>query len=118
MNKRNLIKQGLNSVIPVKKERLQQENIAEELQLLIDQARATLKPGRPAKHRPDRSTAERGCKEGETRYSVVMKKEHIEKLKDIAYWQRGTLKEALSEAIEAFLKQYEKKNGTIKTRKK
>lgn len=123
MKKSSLIKAGLDSVIPMPPSRTKKEHhagsaeLSEELQELIAQAQTLLRPGRPAKHRKDRSKAEVGCKEGETRYSVVMKKEHIELLKDAAYWQRDTVKNVLAQAIDAFLKNYEKKNGPLKARK-
>lgn len=113
MKKRNLIKAGLDSLIPPQPVRKRQTT-TEDLKELIAQAQHTLRPGRPAKHKKDRSAAEKGCKEGEARYSVILKKETIERLKAAAYWQRMTAKDTLTEAVEGYLKQYEKKHGPIK----
>lgn len=40
--------------------------------------------------------------------------ELLDKLKAIAYWERKTFKEVVSEGLEAVVKKYEKTNGPVK----
>jgi hypothetical protein len=58
--------------------------------------------GRPLIH--NREGAGRGLAEGLTRRTVILKDEHFDKLKDIAYWERITIKDLLAEALEDYLK--------------
>ena len=76
-------------------------------------------PGRPKTrlHNPERA-AEKGTKEGEEKYIIIGKTELIEKMKDIAYWDRLTIKEVFHEAMTDRVRKYEKKNGVVKARTK
>lgn len=62
----------------------------------------------------DKPSAERGCKEGETRVTVIANKETLEKLYAIAYWERQTLKEVIYPALEDAVAKYERKSGPVK----
>lgn len=66
----------------------------------------------------NRPLTEKGCKLGETRATILITKELLEKLKNLSYWERLPLKEVISAALEAHIDKYEKKNGSIKQRKK
>jgi len=64
-------------------------------------------------------TAESGTKEGETRYTVLIKIDTLEKLKAIAYMSgtaegRKTIKDVVAEMSEQYVDKYEKRNGDIK----
>lgn len=64
-------------------------------------------------------TAESGTKEGETRYTVIIKIDTLEKLKAIAYMSgtaegRKTIKDVVAEMSEQYIDKYEKKHGVIK----
>jgi hypothetical protein len=75
-------------------------------------------PGRPPKEKgpaPERSQAIR-TKEGEERYIIIAKTDSIDAMKNIAYWDRLTIKEVYEEAIQDRIKKYEKKNGALKGR--
>lgn len=61
-----------------------------------------------------KTSAERGCKEGETRATFIVNKETLEKLYAIAYWERLTVKEVLSPALEDAVAKYERKSGPVK----
>lgn len=58
--------------------------------------------GRPLIH--NREGAGKGLPEGVTRRTVILKDEHFDKLKEIAYWERTTIKDLLDEALEDYLK--------------
>lgn len=44
-----------------------------------------------------------GCKEGERRFTLIASEDKLEALANIAYWQRKTKKEALAEALDAYI---------------
>lgn len=79
-------------------------------------AKAKKGPGRPKTrlHTPDRAAAKQ-TKEGEEKYIIIAKTELIDKMKDIAYWDRLAIKEVYQEAIEDRVKKYEKKSGQLKS---
>lgn len=75
------------------------------------------KAGRPKtrQHKPVKAAAKR-TKEGEEKYIVILKTDSIEKMKNLAYWDRMTIKEAFEQAIADRVTKYEKKNGPLKKR--
>jgi hypothetical protein len=119
MNKKNKLRAGLDSVFstPTQTEEVLLNKSIDTAEL-IKSTQHVFRRGRPQKHAADRPAAERGCKSGEARYTVLMKKEQAEALKDIAYWQRQQLKEVIAEAAAQYIANYEKKNGTVKARNK
>lgn len=60
---------------------------------------------------PD-TASERGTKPGETRFSGIVSKELLQKVKAIAYWQRVPIKQVLEEALTTHVQEYESKTGT------
>ena len=62
------------------------------------------------------SSKTQGLKEGEERATVIVNSGAMEKLRNIAYWDRLSLKEVVSSAFEEYVKKYEKKNGEVKPR--
>lgn len=59
------------------------------------------------------STSKRGTKPDETRATLIVNEEVLEKLKAIAYWERTLIKDVVNEALEESVKRYEKKHGEI-----
>lgn len=49
-------------------------------------------------------TSEAGLKSEWTRATFIVKKEHLEKIKALAYWDRKKVKEVVDEALETYLK--------------
>ena len=45
-----------------------------------------------------------GLKEGWTRATLIVREEHLEKLKALAYWERKQLKELVDEIFSCYLK--------------
>lgn len=76
-------------------------------------------PGRPKTrtHNPTKAAAKQ-TKAGEEKYIIIAKAEDIQAMKDLAYWNRLTIKEAYAEAIADYKAKYVKKNGPLKTRPK
>lgn len=60
-------------------------------------------------------TSQQGLVEGWTRATFIIKQNHCEKLKALAYWDRKTVKEVIEEALHAYLKN--KKVKAIPTKK-
>ena len=50
-------------------------------------------------------TTQQGLQDGWTRATFILKKNHLEKLKALAYWERRTIKEVIDEALEGYLKE-------------
>lgn len=76
-------------------------------------------PGRPKTrlHEPDRAAA-KSTREGEEKYIIIGKTDLIEKMKDVAYWDRLAIKEVFEEAMTDRVKKYEKKGVPLKSRPK
>lgn len=72
--------------------------------------------GRPRKHKENRPAAERGVVEGETRASFIVRKDQLEDLKNIAYWERLKIKDVVIQAIDDRIEKYKKQNGDVKSR--
>ncbi len=49
-------------------------------------------------------TSQGGLKEGWTRATFIVREEHLEKLKALAYWERKQLKELVDEVLGSYLK--------------
>ncbi len=48
-------------------------------------------------------SSQRGLQDGWTRATFILKKNHLEKLKALAYWERKTIKELMDEALGDYL---------------
>lgn len=119
MKKKNKLRAGLDSVFstPVQTEELLTPEAKDITTAeLIKRTQPLFKRGRPQKHAADRPAAERGCKTGEARYTILMNKDQAEAVKNIAYWKRQQLKEVIAEALTQYINNYEKKNGAVKAR--
>lgn len=49
-------------------------------------------------------SSQEGLQGGWTRATFIMREDLVEKIKDVAYWDRKQVKEVVNEAIEAYLK--------------
>ena len=65
---------------------------------------------------PEQEKRKDAPKEGEDRFTFLIKNVLVDKIKDIAYWERQLLKETVEEAFQDLISKYEKKNGAIKPR--
>lgn len=52
-------------------------------------------------------TSEAGLKAEWTRATFIVKKEHLEKIKAMAYWERKKVKDVMEEALDSFIKDKE-----------
>lgn len=77
------------------------------------------KMGRPKTrtHNPTKAS-EKNTKAGEAKYIIIATTEDIETMKNIAYWERLTIKETYANAIADYRAKYEKKNGPLRSRPK
>ena len=72
-----------------------------------------VKVGTNVKIRP---SVEEGLSEEETRATFIVKKELLEKIKDIAYWERVKIKDIINLALEEVIAIYEKNNSKTNPR--
>jgi hypothetical protein len=49
-------------------------------------------------------TSQEGLKDGWIRATFILRKDYLEKLKAIAYWERKKIKEVIDEALRLYLK--------------
>jgi hypothetical protein len=95
-----------------------QERQAAGIDALLNGSRAdTGKPKSKAgrkrtNYRVPDTASERGTKEGETRFSGIVSKELLQKVKAIAYWQRVPIKQVLEEALATHVQYYESRTGS------
>ena len=48
-------------------------------------------------------TTQQGLQDGWTRATFILRKHHLEKIKELAYWERKTIKEVIDEALGSYL---------------
>lgn len=58
-------------------------------------------------------TSQIGTKESETRATFIVNEASLEKIKAIAYWDRLQIKDVIANALDAHIKDYEKRNGGL-----
>jgi len=63
------------------------------------------------------SSSEEGTKEEETRATFIVRKDVLEKLKAIAYWERKLIKDIVAEALLDVIAKYESKGNEYKLKK-
>lgn len=78
----------------------------------------SLFPDEPGRKKPNAGTPKKGTHPGESRATFILPEAIIEKVKDLAYWDRLMIKEVVGAALRDYLQKYEKKNGAIKPRPK
>jgi len=49
-------------------------------------------------------TSQRGLQDGWTRNTFILRKEYLEKIKALAYWERKRIKDVVDEALGKYLK--------------
>jgi predicted ArsR family transcriptional regulator len=109
--KKNYNKGGLLTLLGENKE---EQQLRKEIQLIEKQYQRETR-GRPKTNFKEvNNESERGTLAGETRATFIISKDHLTKLKQIAYWNRKQLKQIVAEALQETITKYEKKNGTLK----
>lgn len=117
MGKRLNISGGLSSLIPTG-----ESKDLPRIRKAVEKRRketggALSKRGRPKREDKDNltaSSAERGTKPGDMRKTYLVSIELAEKLDAIAYWDRKSVKESITEAMRNYIAAWEKKNGKVK----
>jgi hypothetical protein len=85
------------------------ERIQAKAASLREKQKTKPRVGRPAAGRTDADAAS-GCKPGEVRAAFIANKDLLEKIKDIAYWERVMIKEVFNRALTKEVQAYERKN--------
>lgn len=62
-----------------------------------------------------KKTTQQGLPKGFTRTTIVVKEEHLEKLRTLAFINKSNVSVYISEGIEKYILDYEKNNSTIPT---
>jgi hypothetical protein len=88
------------------------DNLSKGLGLILEKDFG-MKVGTNEKIRP---SVEEGLSEEETRATFIVKKELLEKIKDIAYWERVKIKDIINLALEEVIAVYEKNNNKTNPR--
>ena len=89
--------------------------LSEGLSNLLGDTTEQPKKGRPkTNNRKITKSSQEGTPEGETRATFIVTESSLDKLKALAYWERLRIKDVAQEAIDNYIKAYEKKNGEIK----
>jgi len=73
------------------------------------------RPKDPTKRTPTKSSQE-GTKNDETRATFIVNELLLDKLKNIAYWDRKKIKEVIGIALSEFVDGWEGENGVVKQR--
>jgi len=60
-------------------------------------------------------TSQKGLKDGWIRATFILRKDHLEELKALAYWERKKIKEVIDEALRLYLR---RKKTTARTYRK
>jgi hypothetical protein len=60
-------------------------------------------------------TTQQGLQDGWTRATFILRKDHLEKLKTLAYWERKTIKEVIDEALGSYLEGKKLKSDRVAT---
>jgi hypothetical protein len=69
----------------------------------------------PIAEKKDINSVQRGLKPGETRATFIVQETALDKIKAVAYWDRCNIKEVINAAFDAYIKDYEQKNGSIQS---
>ena len=51
------------------------------------------------------NSSQHGLKDGWTRATFILRKEHLDKIKSVSYWERKKIKEVIDEALRSYLKE-------------
>lgn len=80
--------------------------VEQDREVLDKKVSPTVKKAKPTPRKKilDLPASEKGCKDGDTRKTFIIKKELAEKMMDIAYWEPGKLKDHMNAALEAYTK--------------
>ncbi len=89
---------------------MSKKNFSGGLSSLLGESQKT-KVGRPiTQFKEITKSSQQGTKENETRATFIVKEELLEKIKNIAYWDRVLIKDVINKALEEYIKT----KGTIK----
>lgn len=94
-----------NTTRPIQKV-VEEKEVTEESPKPVSKPKTKTKRSGPssAKKKEETPASERGCKDGDTRKTFIIRKELAEKMQDIAYWEPGKLKDHMNAALEAYVK--------------
>jgi len=57
-------------------------------------------------------TSQQGLKDGWTRATFILRKDYLEKLKSLSYWERKKIKEVVDEALTLYLRRKKTRRKT------
>lgn len=95
----------------------QPEDVSKRIRKAVEEL-GKVKVGRPSSGRIPSSSAEEGTREGELRYTFILRKDLVDKVKGLAYFEDLRYGDVVNSALEEYIEKYEKKNGKIRLPKK
>ena len=91
---------------------MSKKNFSGGLNSLLGESQNKPKVGRPTTQtKVITKSSQQGTKENETRATFIVKEELLEKIKNVAYWDRVLIKDVINLALEDYIKA----KGIIKT---
>lgn len=101
---------GINSIVknttqPVPKE--VETTLVPAEPVKTPQAKARIIPPRVIVEKEEEGpSSEKGCKPGDTRKTFILRKDLVEKMMDIAYWEPGKMKDHVNAAFSAYVEEH------------
>jgi hypothetical protein len=84
---------------------MSKKNFSGGLNSLLGESQNKPKVGRPTTQtKVITKSSQQGTKENETRATFIVKEELLDKVKDIAYWDRKLIKDVINSALEDYIK--------------
>ena len=84
---------------------MSKKNFSGGLNSLLGESQNKPKVGRPiTQTKVITKSSQQGTKESETRATFIVKEELLDKVKDIAYWDRKLIKDVINSALEDYIK--------------
>ena len=77
-----------------------------------------VKVGRPRSNKEINISSQKGTIPGETRATIIINEQLLDKVKAVAYWDRELVKETINKAITDYIEKKKPKPRPIDTRKK
>ena len=96
-------------------ETIEELHVSDELREALNRER-TKDTGRPKNG--ERTSMERGAKQGETRATFIVNKTNLQKVKYISLIDTRQIKDVVGEALSDYIAKWEEENGTITLPKK
>jgi hypothetical protein len=98
---------------------MSKKTFAGGLSSLLGEQTPKTKKGRPkTSERKINIASQKGTKDGETRATIIINEELLDKIKAVAYWDRQQIKDTISNALSEYANKKKPKARPLEVRKK